>query len=89
MVAAIIVAAGKALRMQDPIRKQYLPLAGSPILTHTLTVFNDCDLISHIYLVIPKDDNEFCKKNILSQIQPVCSIHLVAGGKRRQTFFKG
>jgi len=32
MIAAIIVAAGKGIRMQDSLRKQYLPLAGLPII---------------------------------------------------------
>ena len=82
MVAAVIVAAGKGIRMQDPLRKQYLPLAGLPILAHTLTVFNDCDLVGHIYLVIPQDDIDFCRENILGRIKPVRKVHLVAGGAR-------
>ena len=40
MVAAVIVAAGKGIRMQSRLRKQYLPLAGLPILVHTLTAFS-------------------------------------------------
>ena len=84
MVAAVIVAAGKGIRMQDPLRKQYLPLAGLPILAHTLAVIDDCDLVGHIYLVIPQDDIDFCRENILGRIKPVRKVHLVAGGARRQ-----
>ena len=84
MVAAIIVAAGKGLRMQDSLRKQYLALAGLPIITHTLTVFDKCDLVDHIYLVIPPDDFDFCREKILDRIQPSGNIKLVAGGARRQ-----
>ena len=84
MVAAIIVAAGKGVRMQDSLRKQYLPLAGLPILAHTLTVFGKCDLVSHIYLVIPRDDFDFCREHILDRIKLVGHVNLVAGGARRQ-----
>jgi 2-C-methyl-D-erythritol 4-phosphate cytidylyltransferase len=84
MVAAIIVAAGKGVRMQDSMRKQYLPLAGLPILAHTLTVFGKCDLVSDIYLVIPRDDFDFCREHILNRIKLVGNVNLVAGGARRQ-----
>ncbi len=84
MVAAIIVAAGKGVRMQDSLRKQYLPLAGLPILAHTLTVFGKCDLVDHIYLVIPPDDFDFCRESILDRIKLVGNVNLVAGGARRQ-----
>jgi 2-C-methyl-D-erythritol 4-phosphate cytidylyltransferase len=84
MVAAVIVAAGKGIRMQDPLRKQYLPLAGLPILAHTLAVIDDCDLVGHIYLVIPQDDIDFCRENILDRLKLVRNVHLVAGGARRQ-----
>jgi len=84
MVAAVIVAAGKGVRMQNPLRKQYLPLGGLPILAHTLTVIDKCHLIGHIYLVIPQDDFDFCRENIIGRIKLVRNVHLVAGGGRRQ-----
>ena len=84
MVAAIIVAAGKGVRMQDSMRKQYLPLAGLPIIAHTLTIFGNCDLIDHIYLIIPRDDFVFCRESILGRIKLTGSVKLVTGGARRQ-----
>jgi len=84
MVAGIIVAAGQGIRMQGPLRKQYLSLAGLPILVHTLSVFNDCDLIDHIYLVIPQDDFDFCREHILTSDKLSRRIGLVCGGARRQ-----
>ena len=65
MVSAIIVAAGQGTRMQDTQRKQYLSLAGLPILTRTLVVFDKCELVEQIVVVIPQDDFNFCRKNIL------------------------
>jgi 2-C-methyl-D-erythritol 4-phosphate cytidylyltransferase len=84
MVAAIIVAAGKGIRMQDSLRKQYLPLAGLPIIAQTLIVFAGCDLIDHIYLVVPPDDFDFCRDNVLARSKLVGNVTLVAGGDRRQ-----
>ena len=54
MAAAIIVAAGKGIRMQERLRKQYLPLAGTPILVRTLTVIDACRSVDCIYLVVPR-----------------------------------
>ena len=84
MVAAVIVAAGKGVRMQGPLRKQYLSLAGLPILARTLLVFDGCDLVDDIFLVIPKDDFDFCRKKIISRLKRGRDIRLVAGGVRRQ-----
>ncbi len=59
MVTAIIVAAGKGLRMRSHRPKQYLPLSGLPILAHTLRVFGECERVSRINLVIPRDDSDY------------------------------
>ena len=82
MVSAVIVAAGKGIRMNDTVRKQYLQLAGRPVLSHTLTVFDGCNLISKIYLVVPQRDFDYCRNNILPTLKK--DINLVAGGKARQ-----
>ena len=39
-VWAIIVAAGKGRRMNDPVRMQYHSMAGLPVVVHTLRVFD-------------------------------------------------
>ena len=84
MAAAIIVAAGKGIRMQERLRKQYLPLAGTPILVRTLTVIDACRSVDCIYLVVPRDDFDFCREHILSRLKSARRVHLVAGGARRQ-----
>lgn len=83
-VPAIIVAAGKGVRMNDPVRKQYHSLAGLPIIVHTLRVFDTSKMISQIFLVVPEDDLEFCRAKIIIQANPVKRITLVAGGPVRQ-----
>jgi 2-C-methyl-D-erythritol 4-phosphate cytidylyltransferase len=84
MTAAILVAAGSGSRMKDPLKKQYLALAGLPILTRTLTVFDECDSIDQILLVIPLEDFDFCQTNILAPAKLTKRIQLVSGGVRRQ-----
>ncbi len=84
MVSAIIVAAGKGIRMNDTTRKQYLDLAGRPILAYSVMAFDACDLIDKIFLVIPKEDFEYCRKNILSLLELKNGLDLVPGGEQRQ-----
>jgi 2-C-methyl-D-erythritol 4-phosphate cytidylyltransferase len=83
-VFAIIVAAGKGLRMNDSQKKQYLCVAGVPVIEHTLRVFNSCDAIDKIFLVVPKEDLDFCRDKIISVAGSIKEIILVAGGPRRQ-----
>ena len=84
MVSAIIVAAGKGIRMKDTIRKQYLDLAGLPILAHSVMAFDSCDLIDNIFLAVPKEDIEYCLTNILSSLELKSKVNLIIGGPRRQ-----
>jgi 2-C-methyl-D-erythritol 4-phosphate cytidylyltransferase len=84
MVSAIIVAAGKGARMKGTMRKQYLDLSGRPVLAHSIMAFDSCSLIEEIFLVVPKDDVEYCQKNILSLLDLKKQINLVHGGAERQ-----
>ena len=84
MVSAIIVAAGKGLRMNDPTRKQYLDLGGRPILAHSVIIFDRCELIDKIFLVLPKEDIEYCRQNIVPSMELKNGLNLVSGGEQRQ-----
>jgi 2-C-methyl-D-erythritol 4-phosphate cytidylyltransferase len=83
MINALIVAAGKGLRMQSEVPKQYLLLAGDPILCHTLRVFDRCDAIDAICLVVAESDLAFCREEILPSAGLGKPIMLVAGGVER------
>ncbi|MGD9972124.1 MAG: 2-C-methyl-D-erythritol 4-phosphate cytidylyltransferase [Desulfatirhabdiaceae bacterium] len=84
ITTAIIVAAGRGIRMGETIPKQYLMLAGHPIICHTLTAFNACDAIDRMVWVVPEADLDFCRQNILPQATVTKPVHLVPGGKERQ-----
>ncbi|MDE6515377.1 MAG: 2-C-methyl-D-erythritol 4-phosphate cytidylyltransferase, partial [Bacteroidales bacterium] len=53
---AVIVAGGKGLRLNPEHPKQYLPLAGKPVLWHTLARFYDSHLFDHAVVVLPAAD---------------------------------
>lgn len=80
----IIPSGGAGRRMGGEVAKQYLLLAGVPILLHTLKVFQCHPWINEIILVVPQTDligveREIIKPNELSKIG-----HVIAGGKERQ-----
>jgi 2-C-methyl-D-erythritol 4-phosphate cytidylyltransferase len=56
MNVAIIAAAGQGTRMGGKRAKQFLELAGTPILIHTLKAFETCDAIQEIIVVLPETD---------------------------------
>ncbi len=59
-------------------------LGDRPVLAHTLLLFEKCDAIEEIFLVIPGDDDRFCKKAIIEPLRPDKPVHLVSGGATRQ-----
>lgn len=83
-VSAVIVAGGKGKRMGAATRKQYLLLAGKPVVCHTLEVFDACPCIDAIYLVVPPDDLDTCFERWVSPLTLHKRIHIVAGGIERQ-----
>jgi len=90
MVNAIIVAAGKGVRMGTELRKQYLVAAGRPILSHTLHKFDVCTAIDKIYLVIPRHDFAYCQQKVLPAACLNNPVQLVDGAtKRQQSVFRG
>ena len=56
MNVAIIAAAGQGTRMGGKRAKQFLELAGIPIIIHTLKAFEACEAIQEIILVLPEAD---------------------------------
>jgi 2-C-methyl-D-erythritol 4-phosphate cytidylyltransferase len=53
MNTAIIAAAGSGKRMASDRPKQFLHLAGTPIVFHTLKAFEECDSIQEVIVVLP------------------------------------
>ena len=56
MNVAIIAAAGQGSRMGGKRAKQFLELAGRPIIIHTIQAFEACEAIQEIIVVLPPAD---------------------------------
>lgn len=80
--AVIIVAGGKGLRMQTDIPKQFIEIAGKPILMHTIANFHRFDNEMQLILVLPAAHfnfwSELCEKYNFDIMHSV-----VAGGETR------
>jgi 2-C-methyl-D-erythritol 4-phosphate cytidylyltransferase len=82
MNVAIIAAAGQGTRMAGSRPKQFLELAGTPILIHTLRAFERCDVIQKIVVVAPEQQAaEVLKLNGQYGLQKLARV--VAGGSTR------
>ena len=78
----LIVAGGRGTRMGSEQPKQFLPLAGRPILMHTIEAFDRWDNTSDLLLVLPADQRDTW--------QQLCEAHafrrphrVVSGGATR------
>ncbi|MBF0202233.1 MAG: 2-C-methyl-D-erythritol 4-phosphate cytidylyltransferase [Desulfamplus sp.] len=83
-VYAVVVAGGKGLRMESQTRKQYLDLAGVPILVHTLRVLNTYPYLCGSVVVVPEDDMAFCSGNLIGKYGLGSKLEIVSGGESRQ-----
>jgi len=81
-VAAIIPAAGSGRRMGEP--KQWLPLAGRPLLAWTLAAFEACPEVTQVVLVVPQSDIERARREIVEAYGLGKVGRIVAGGLERQ-----
>lgn len=84
----LIPAAGTGRRMGGAVSKQYLELAGKPILAHTLALFENHPLIDNIYPIVPPNDISYCQQQIIDRYGFNKVRKLVAGGPTRQDSVK-
>jgi 2-C-methyl-D-erythritol 4-phosphate cytidylyltransferase len=82
MNTAIIVAAGEGKRFGGDIPKQFLEIAGKPLIVHTLLQFEDCPNIDEIILVLSSGYTEhFQVIAVKYNLRKLTKI--IAGGKTR------
>lgn len=87
-IPVIVVAAGASSRMQG-ISKQLAEIGSVPVIIRTLKVFENCDQISNIILVVRTED--------LFQIQMLCEKYMITklsdivcgGNTRQESVLKG
>lgn len=59
---AIMLAAGKGLRIGGDIRKQYLEIGGEPLLLHSVRTMAEDPLITDIVVMAPAGDEEMIRR---------------------------
>lgn len=89
MNSAIIVAAGSGTRFGSDIPKQFVEIAGKPLIVHTLEKFEACDRIDEIVLVLAADQiPSFEISNFRSEITKLISV-VAGGGSRAESVQNG
>jgi 2-C-methyl-D-erythritol 4-phosphate cytidylyltransferase len=78
----VIVAGGSGKRMGFEVPKQFIKLAGKPILMHTIDKFYRFDPKIHIVLVLPFDHIETWNR-LCSEYRFTIAHEIVPGGKER------
>jgi 2-C-methyl-D-erythritol 4-phosphate cytidylyltransferase len=87
---ALIVAGGKGKRIGTPTNKQFLKIAGHPILCWTLWRFHQIKWINEIILVIPPNKKDYVQEEIIKKYKFELVSQLIPGGKERQeSVYKG
>lgn len=88
-VGAVIPAAGFGKRMGVGFNKQFLTLAGSPILAHTLRVFQLSEVVTEVVVVGAQDDIPHITEIVNNeQFNKVVAIP-IGGARRQDSVFAG
>lgn len=80
---AIVLAGGSGSRMKSNVKKQYLLMQGMPVLSYSLSVFQNSPLIDEIVLVCGKGEIEQCRAEIVEKYGYTKVKQIVEGGKER------
>lgn len=80
---AIVLAAGQGKRMGTKVQKQYLEMAGKPVLYYSLHAFEKSAVIDEIILVVGENQLEYCKDEIVSKYGINKVKKIVQGGAER------
>ncbi len=84
MVAAVIPAAGAGIRMGADRPKQFLAIGGRSILALTLDVFERCEAVQTVVLVVPPEELAYCEREVVCAHGLTKVRRIVPGGARRQ-----
>ena len=87
MVSAIIVAAGSSRRMGS--EKLFAPLAGKPVIWHSLKAFSDCEEIDEIVVVAREDRLGDFEKLLASEKLPKIKKVIAGGTERHDSVWNG
>lgn len=80
----IVAAAGRGQRMKEQVNKQYLPLAGKPVLYYSLAACLASGCFEQVVVVVTPGEEELLRRDVLLPYFPDANIYVVTGGKERQ-----
>ena len=83
MVSAIIVAAGKGVRMGSNVDKLFLELNGSPVIAHTWRTFEEAGPIDELIIVVRKEMQSLFEA-VAKKYKFNKPFRLITGGAERQ-----
>jgi 2-C-methyl-D-erythritol 4-phosphate cytidylyltransferase/2-C-methyl-D-erythritol 2,4-cyclodiphosphate synthase len=83
-VGALIPAAGLGERMGRGLEKQFLPLAGMPVLAHTLAAFDSSPSVGPVVVVVRSERIDYCRREVVQPSGCKKVRDVVAGGGERQ-----
>jgi 2-C-methyl-D-erythritol 4-phosphate cytidylyltransferase len=84
---ALLPAAGVGARMAANGPKQYLPVAGKPMLRHAVDAFRASPLVAHTYVVVSPDDGVIA--GVLPPGEPGVTVLRCGGATRMDSVLNG
>lgn len=81
-IGAILLAGGQGKRMQSEIQKQYMMLAGRPLITYALEAFEN-STVDEIVLVTGAGEEEYARRELVEAYGFHKVTAIVAGGRER------
>ncbi len=81
---AIIVAGGSGERFGDPRGKQFVDLAGLPLVAWSILAFDQAPSIAHIVVVCPRGREREMQQDVLARLQLNHEVTLASAGATRQ-----
>lgn len=87
---AVIVAGGSGERFGDPRGKQFVELAGLPLVAWSILAFDHAPSVAHVVVVCPRGRDNEMRDNVLSRLKLRHEVTLaVAGATRQDSVFNG
>ncbi|MCI6467176.1 MAG: 2-C-methyl-D-erythritol 4-phosphate cytidylyltransferase [Faecalicatena sp.] len=80
---AIVLAAGQGKRMGTKVHKQYLELAGRPVLYYSLKAFEESAVIDEILLITGAGEEDYCRREIVDKYKIRKVRRILQGGAER------
>ena len=89
MISAIILAGGKGKRMNSKVSKQFIEIKDKPVIYYTIKKFNENKNIDNIVVVLPQDEVDYFKENVLEKYMLKVDKIVIGGAERQDSVYNG